>query len=95
MTIKILLKRQVAEDQAAALKKLIDQLRAATAGQPGYLSGETLKRVEGPGECLVISKWKSRAYWQRWFENPQRAAIQDQIDALLGSPTAYEIYEYD
>jgi len=95
MSVKILLKRQVSEDKAVALKKLIDQLRAATAGQPGYLSGETLKRVEGPGECLVISKWKSRADWQRWFGHPQRASIQEKIDALLGSPTVYEIYEYD
>lgn len=95
MTVKILLKRDVDEDRTAELKRLIDQLRAATAGQPGYLSGETLKRVEGPGECLVISKWKSRAYWQRWFDHPQRALIQDKIDALLGSPTVYEIYEYD
>ena len=95
MTVKILLKRQTSEDKASELKELIDQLRAATTGQPGYVSGDTLRRIDQPGEHLVISKWKSRAYWDRWFEQPKRVAIQQKIDDLLGSPTVYEIYEYE
>ncbi|MBL7180923.1 MAG: antibiotic biosynthesis monooxygenase family protein [Pseudomonadota bacterium] len=95
MTIKILMKRQVPEDKFKALKELIDQLRSATTGQPGYISGETLRRVDQYGECLVISKWKSRADWERWYERPERAIIQQKIDDLLGSSTVYEIYEYD
>ena len=87
MAIKILLKRRVPEDKAEALKELIDQLRAVTTGQPGYLSGETLRRIDQPGECLVVSKWKTRGNWDRWFEQPERAAIQQKIDDLLGSPT--------
>ena len=95
MTIMILLKREAPEDKTAALKALIDRLRSATFGQPGYVSGETLKRVDKPGECLVVAKWKSRADWDRWFQRPERAEIQQQIDDLLGTPTIYEIYEYD
>lgn len=95
MTVKVLLKRKIPEDKADELKELIIQLRAITTGQPGYLSGETLRRIDQPGECLVISKWKSRKYWERWFEQPERVVIQQKIDALLGSPTVYEIYEYE
>ena len=95
MAIKILLKRQVPEDKAQPLKELIDQLRAVTTGQPGYLSGETLRRIDHPGECLVVSKWKTRGDWDRWFQHPERAALQQKIDDLLGSPTNYEIYEYE
>ena len=95
MAVKILLKRQFPEDKADTLKDLIDQLRAATTGQPGYVSGETLRRMDRSGECLVISKWKSLADWERWFERPERSVIQQKIDDLLGSPTAYEIYEYE
>jgi len=95
MAIKILLKRQVPEEKAQALKELIDRLRAVTTGQPGYLSGETLRRVDRPGECLVVSKWKRRGDWERWFANPERAALQQKIDDLLGSPTSYEVYEYE
>ena len=95
MAIKILLKRRVPEDKAEALKELIDQLRAVTTGQPGYLSGETLRRVDEPGECLVVSKWNTRGDWDRWFEQPERAALQQKIEDLVGSPTLYEIYEYE
>ena len=95
MTVKILLKRQVSEDKISELKELIDQLRTATTGQPGYISGDTLRRVDKPGEHLVISKWKSLAYWDRWFEQPKRVGIQQKIDDLLGSTTVYEVYEYD
>lgn len=95
MTIKVLLKRQVPEDKAQALKERIDQLRAVTTGQPGYLSGETLRRIDRPGECLVVSKWKTRGDWERWFAHPERAALQQKIDDLLGSATTYEVYEYE
>ena len=93
MTIKILLKRQFPEDKANELKELISQIRSSATGQPGYISGETLRRVDKPGECLVVSKWKSRGDWERWFKLPERAAIQQKIDALLGSSTVYEIFE--
>ena len=95
MTVKILLKRQFSEDQANELKELISQIRSFATGQPGYISGETLQRIDKPGECLVVSKWKSRGDWERWFSLPERTAIQQKIDALLESPTVYEIFEYE
>ena len=95
MSVKILLKRQFPEDKADALKELIGQLRSATTGQPGYISGETLRRIDKEAEILVISKWKSFADWNRWFERKERSVIQQKIDDLLGSPTVYEIYEYE
>ncbi len=95
MTIMVLLKREAPEDKSEALKELIDRLRSATFGQPGYVSGETLKRVDQPGEWLVVAKWESLPDWERWFQGPERAEIQKKIDDLLGTPTIYEIYEYD
>jgi heme-degrading monooxygenase HmoA len=95
MAIKVLLRRKVPDHKADALRALIAQLRAVTTGQPGYISGETLRRVDRPGEILVISKWKSAYDWQQWFQNPKRRALQRQLDDLLGTPTHLEIYEYD
>ncbi len=95
MAIRVFLKREYPEDKYEALKGLIDRLRSASTGQPGYISGETLRRIDQPGECLVISKWKSLGDWQRWFEGPKRVEIQEKIDTLLGSPTGYEIYDFD
>jgi len=93
--IKILIKRKVSEDKKEELTLLINQLRSITMGTPGYISGETLKRLDKPGESLVVTKWQSDYYWNQWLQSKERSKIQDKIDQLLGEETQYEIYEYD
>ena len=94
MTVKILIKRKVPADKAAKLKDLIMQLREHVVKQPGYVSGESLKSVERPDEYMVISTWNSLDAWTVWLLSNERAEIQNQIDALLGVKTEYEVYEY-
>jgi len=93
--IKIHIRRTVPEDKKEDLRVLVNQLRSVTLGTPGYIAGETLTRVDKPGESLVVTKWQSLYYWHRWFESKARTEIQDKIDQLLGEETRYEIYEYD
>jgi len=93
--IKIHIRRKVPEDKADDLKLLINQLRGVTMGTPGYVAGETLKRVDQPAESLVVTKWQSEFYWKQWLQSKERAEIQEKIDQLLGEETRYEIYEYD
>ena len=93
--IRIHIRRKVPEDKADELKLLINQLRGVTMGTPGYIAGETLKRVDQPGESLVVTKWQSEFYWNQWLQSEERAGIQGKIDQLLGSETIYEVYEYD
>ncbi len=94
MTVKILIKRKVSADKAAKLKDLVMQLRAISVKQPGYVTGESLKSVENPDQYLVISTWDSVNAWKAWLGSQERAVIQNQIDALLGAKTEYEVYEY-
>ena len=93
--IKVLIRRNVSDDQHDALISLINQLRSTIVGQAGYLSSETLKRIDAPGEILVISKWQSQFYWHAWYESDARTRIQEKIDQLPEAQTRYEIYEYD
>ena len=93
--IKIHIKRKVSEDKKDELTLLINQLRSMTMGKPGYIAGETLKRLDKPDESLVVTKWQSTYYWKQWFQSKERSKIQDKIDQLLGKETQYEIYEYD
>jgi heme-degrading monooxygenase HmoA len=93
--IRVHIKRKVPEDKVNELKSLINQLRGLTMGQPGYIAGETLKRIDKPGESLIVSKWQSVDAWNRWLQSKDRAEIQDKIDQVLGQETTYEIYEYD
>ena len=93
--IKIHIRRTVSEDKQEELRLLVNQLRFITMGTPGYIAGETLTRLDKPGESLVVTKWQSLFYWNQWFEGKERAEIQGKIDQLLGEETRYEIYEYD
>ena len=93
--IRIHIRRRVSEDNQQALMTLINQMRSAIVGNPGYVSGETLKRIDQPGEILVISKWQSHFYWKQWHASRERIALQADIDQLLGEQTQYEIYEYE
>lgn len=93
--IKVHIKRKVPEEKREALLALINQLRSLTMGVPGYIAGETLKRVDEPGEILVVTKWRSLYYWNAWLKGPERAEIQKRIDQLLGTETKYATYEFE
>jgi heme-degrading monooxygenase HmoA len=93
--IRVHIKRRVPPDKMEDLRVLINQLRSMTTGQPGYIAGETLQRIDQPGESLVVSKWQSVDYWQQWLASEERGRVQAQIDVLLGEETMYEIYEFD
>lgn len=92
MAVKILIKRKMAESHVLELTSLLKKLRALTLDQPGYVSGETLRRVDKPGESMVISTWSSVEEWNAWVNNEKRISIQSQIDQLLGEETEYAVY---
>ena len=94
MAVKIIIKRKVIENKAEALLPLLKQLRNLAMNQEGYISGETLKRIDTPGENLVISTWQSLDAWRAWVLDPQRIELQTKVDELLGEQTKYELYEY-
>ena len=92
MTVKIFIKRKVQDTNANKLTALLKQLRALTLEQPGYISGETLNRIDKKDECMVISTWRSVEDWNSWVNNPKRNEIQNDIDKLLEEETEYAMY---
>lgn len=93
MTVKIFIKRDVQNKNINQLNILLKRLRGLTLSQPGYISGETLTRIDKPNECMVISTWRSVEDWNKWVNNEQRLKIQTEIDQLLGQETEYAVYE--
>ncbi|MBT8345253.1 MAG: antibiotic biosynthesis monooxygenase [Desulfofustis sp.] len=93
MSVKIFIKRTVSEGKVPELTVLLKRLRSVTLMQPGYISGQTLKRLDKPGETMVISTWRSIEDWNDWVKNEKRIVIQKEIDDLLGAETEYEVYE--
>ena len=92
MAVKILIKRTVTVSSIDKLDNLLRRMRSVCLIQPGYISGQTLKRLDKPGEFLVISVWESLNAWENWFASAERNEIQFEIDDLLGEETRYEIY---
>jgi heme-degrading monooxygenase HmoA len=89
-----MIKRKVKQgEQARKLIPMILQLRSLATYQPGYISGETLRNIEHPEECLVISHWETLADWKNWLQSKEREAISSRIEALTGDDTEYNIYE--
>ena len=93
MAVKIFIKRTVPEHSIPELTVLLKRLRSVTLMQPGYISGQTLKRLDKANECIVISNWRSVEDWNNWYSNTKRIAIQNEIDQLLGQKTEYSMYE--
>jgi heme-degrading monooxygenase HmoA len=92
MAVKVFIKRKLQEKNTVELTLLLNKLRALALSQPGYVSGETLNRIDKKDECMVIGTWRSLEAWNRWANNPQRIEVQAEIDRLLGEETEYAIY---
>ena len=93
MAIEVLIKRRIKQGpQARKIVPLILQLRSLATFQPGYISGETLCNADNPEDCLVVSRWESREYWETWRSSSKRSEIQNKIDHFTGEKTEYTIY---
>ena len=84
MAVKVIIRRVVPEDRVEDLEPLLHELRTRATAQPGYISGETLRRIDKPDEYLVISTWDSAEDWNRWATSQERKEMQGKIDTLLG-----------
>ena len=82
------------ESKANELMPLFRRLRNLATDQPGYISGETLRRIDKAGEFLIISNWRSIDDWYEYVASRERTELQHEIDARIGTETTYEIYQY-
>jgi len=92
MAVKILIKRTIGQQVVPVLRPLIVELRAHAMKQPGYISGETLKCIDRPGEYLVISTWDSLDDWKKWLNSQDRKILEDKIESITGSSAEYATY---
>ena len=92
MAIKILITRSIKQEVAPVVRPLIVELRSHAMKQPGYISGETLKCIDRPGEYLVVSTWESVADWNKWLTSQERKILEDKIDSVTGKSTEYGTY---
>ncbi len=95
MAVQVLIRRKVVEEKVKEVASLMVELRSLARAQPGYMSSESLKCIDPPGddEYLIRSTWQSHGQWQEWLHSVERSAIQQKIDELTGVETEYKVYE--
>jgi heme-degrading monooxygenase HmoA len=95
MAVKILISRKVKPGKEQELSEAVRNLRSKAIHAIGYISGETLRSIEDPSVHLVISTWKGMEDWNNWLNHPERKALQQKIDTILGEATKITAYEYE
>lgn len=95
MAVQVLIRRKVVEDKVKEVAALMVELRSLARAQPGYMSSESLRCIDPPGddEYLIRSTWQSQDQWQKWLHSAERSDIQQKIDDLTGEETEYKVYE--
>jgi heme-degrading monooxygenase HmoA len=60
----------------------------------GFLRGRLLRPLAGHGPFLVVAEWEDTEAYQRWLDNPLRAALAARLEPLLaGDVVAGELFE--
>ena len=85
--VKVLLERRTRRENLKRMMATIEDLRAASLRQPGYVTGETLIKGDDPVDVLVISTWISEAHFKAWTTLPERIQLNDMINHLVEGET--------
>lgn len=78
----------------ADLYRRRDVLEVAVA-QDGCLAAELQLPVDASGPVIVTALWDTPEDYQRWIDNPARAASSDELDELVEPPAASSIRHGD
>ena len=92
MAVKILIKRKFKDGNLKAAARLLINHRNGAMKQPGYISSETMQRLEDPNQITVVSMWKDIEAWESWKNSDIRLANENEARDLLVGPTEYEHY---
>jgi len=94
MAVRVFIEREIQPGNDLKLHNLLMQLRTKAMLQKGYITGETLRDVRSANKFLVIGTWNSLEDWSAWQANPERKAIQQELDTLLKAPEKINVYAY-
>ena len=90
--IRVLIERQCKAGKERTLDGLLNDLRAKSLNQPGYISGETLVGIDDPKSFLVISTWTKLDTWKAWEDSQARLEVDHLIAPLITGEPVVRIY---
>ena len=90
--IKVIQERQAKPGKESALENLLIELRTKAMRQSGYISGETLVRVDDHLFYLAIGTWTRLEAWKAWENSQERLEIVQLLTTLLTEEPRISIY---
>ena len=94
MAVKVFIRRKYPRDKESQLLDQIRRIRKRVPEQPGYISGEYLKAIDGSNEIVTISSWFSLEDWQAWIDSDERKQIEADIHAIGEIESEYTVYRF-
>ena len=92
MAVKILIKRKIKDANMQAASRLLINTRSGAMQQPGYISSESMRSLDDPGQIVVWSMWQNREAWDAWKNSDARKAIVSEFKDYIVGETEYEHY---
>lgn len=93
MAVKILIKRQIKDGNMQVAARLLINSRKGAMSQPGYISSETMRSLDDPGQIAVMSMWQTKEAWEAWKGSEERQSIQAEFESYLAGQPTYEHYD--
>ena len=92
MAVKVLIKRKIKDGNMQAASRLLINTRSGAMKQPGYISSESMRNLDDPGQIVVMSMWQNREAWDAWKNSDARKAIVSEFKDYIVGETEYEHY---
>lgn len=92
MAVKVLIKRKFKDENLKIAARLLINNRNGAMRQPGYISSETMQRLEDPSQITVVSMWQDIEAWETWKNSETRLAYENEAKDLLVGQAEYEHY---
>jgi quinol monooxygenase YgiN len=91
MPITVLIKRKFKPDHMREAFDMIIKLRSLSTLEPGYISGQTMVKLDDPTTLIVMSTWDSIQRWEDWKNNDLRQDYANKMEKISEGPETHEI----
>ncbi len=92
--LKIMVEWRAKPGKEQALEGMVRDLRTKAMQQPGYISGETLVKVDDPSTYMVVSQWTRLQAWKSWEHSQARQEIVQLIAPNVSEESCIQAYNY-
>jgi heme-degrading monooxygenase HmoA len=92
--LKVMVEWRAKPGKERALEGMVRDLRTKAMQQPGYISGETLVKVDDPSTYMVVSQWTRLEAWKNWEHSQARQEIVQLIAPNVIEESCVGVYKY-